>query len=120
MKMKTLTIKAGENVDEFFRRGCELAKLCDQKAPLPEWYVISFGDPSDLLNLLSDDRLELFRAVKNKPSPISALSQRLRRDRSAIEYDVDALQKAGLLKIETLTGNVEVTAPRIRLEAEFA
>jgi len=34
--MKTLTIKAGEDTDDFFRRRRELAKLMDQQAPLPE------------------------------------------------------------------------------------
>jgi predicted transcriptional regulator len=118
--MKTLTIKAGEDIDDFFRRGRALAKLIDQQALLPEWYVISFGDPSDLLKLLSDDRLELFRAIKNQSGSISTLSERLQRDRSAVERDVETLEKAGLLKVEAHTGDVHVTAPRIRLEAEFA
>jgi predicted transcriptional regulator len=115
--MKILTIKAGEDVDDFFRRGRELAKLIDQQAPLPEWYVISFEDPSDLLNLLSDDRLALFRAVKKQSGSIASLSEQLSRDPRAIASDVDALERAGLLKIEA--GHVHVTAPKIRLEAEF-
>jgi hypothetical protein len=48
------------------------------------------------------------------------LSQRLRRDRHAVQHDVDALQKAGLLMVEAITGDIHVTAPRIKLEAEFA
>lgn len=117
--MKTLTIKAGEHIDDFFRRGRERARLMDQQLPLPEEYVISFGDPSDLLDLLSDERLQLFRAIKNKSGSIAHLAERLGLDRSTVEHDVDALQNAGLLKIDVVTGNVRVTATKIRLEAEF-
>ncbi len=117
--MKTLTIRAGEHIDDFFRRGRERARLMDQQLPLAEEYVISFGDPSDLLNLLSDERLELFRAAKNQSGSVASLAERLGRERSAIEDDVDALQQAGLLKLDTVTGIVHVTAPKIRLEAEF-
>lgn len=117
--MKTLTIRAGEHIDDFFRRGRERARLMDQQLPLPEEFVISFGDPSDLLNLLSDERLELFRAVKHQTGSVASLAERLGRGRSAIDHDVDALQQAGLLAIDTITGVVRVTAPKIKLEAEF-
>lgn len=118
--MKTLTIKAGEDVADFFRRAKQRARLMDQHSPLPEEYVISFGDPSDLLDLLSNERLELFRAIKNQSGSISSLAQRLDRDRGVVEHDVNALEKAGLLHVEARTGHVHVTAPKIRLEAEFA
>lgn len=118
--MKTLTIKAGENVDDFFRRGQERARRMDQQLPMPEEYVISFGDPSDLLTLLSDERLELFRAIKKQPGSIASLALRLERERDVVEHDVNALAKAGLLHVEAPTGLVRVTAPKIRLEAEFA
>ena len=115
--MKTLTIKTGDDIEDFFQRGRTLAKLIDQQAPLPEWHIISFEDPSDLLELLSDDRLTLFRAIKKQSGSTVSLAERLHRAPAAIERDVDALEKAGLLKIED--GHVHVTAPKIRLEAEF-
>jgi len=72
------------------------------------------------LDLLSDDRLELFRAIKNQSGSITSISDRIRRDRKEVEQDINALEKASLLKIEALTGDFHVTAQKIRLEAEFA
>lgn len=64
--MKTLTIRTGESVADFFRHGRELARLADQQLPLPEEYVISFEDPADLLALLNTDRLAVLWAIKIK------------------------------------------------------
>jgi len=117
--MKILTLRTGEHINDFVRRARERARLMDRQLPLAEEFVISFGDPSDLLSLISDERLELFRAVKDQSGTTASLAQRLGRDRSAVEHDVEMLQQAGLLAIDTMTGNLSVTAPKIRLEAEF-
>jgi predicted transcriptional regulator len=98
--MRTLTVKTGTEND-FFKHGRRLAGLADRGAPLPEDSVVSFEDPADMLRLQTAARLTLFRAVKDAPGSITALSQRLRRDRNAVKRDVDALAQVGLLRVET-------------------
>ncbi|HEY9104998.1 hypothetical protein [Chitinimonas sp.] len=124
--MSKLIVKTGTE-DEFFQRGKRIAKLADQGTALPEESVVSFEDPSDVLKLLTTARLALFRTIKDQPGSITAISERLHRDRSAVKRDVDALAKVGLLKIEprVLPGHgrmkeVRVAAQRFKLEALVA
>lgn len=121
--MSKLTIKTAKE-DEFFKRGKKLAKLADAGKPIPQESVISFEDPSDVLKLLTAARLELFGAIKEQPGSITAISDRLHRDRSAVKRDVDVLAKAGLVNIaiKPLPGHgrmkeVRAAAKRFRLEA---
>ncbi len=124
--MNTLTIKTGTEED-FFKRGRKLAKLADQGARLPEECVLSFEDPADILKLLTAARLALFRSIKEQPGSITAISERLHRDRSAVKRDVDELAKVGLVQVESkpLPGHgqmkeVRATAQRFKLEAQLA
>jgi predicted transcriptional regulator len=118
--MKTLTIRTGESVEDFFRHGRELARLADQQLPLPEEYVISFEDPADLLALLNTDRLAVMWAIKNETSSIAGISEQLQRERSLVERDVIELERAGLVKIDAHTGQVHKAAMQIKLEAVLA
>lgn len=124
--MKELIVKTGTEMD-FFARGRDLARLADEGKPLPEACVVSFEDPADVLKLLTTARLALFRAIKEQPGSITAISDRLHRDRSAVKRDVDALATAGLVNVESkaLPGHgqmkeVSVAAQRFRLEALLA
>ncbi|MEQ1668087.1 MAG: MarR family transcriptional regulator [Sulfuriferula sp.] len=124
--MNKLTIKTATE-EEFFKRGSKLARLADQGKRLPEECVISFEDPADILRLLTTARLALFRSIKAQPGSITAISERLHRDRSAVKRDVDELANAGLVKIEpkVLPGHgrmkeVSATAENFRLEAQLA
>lgn len=124
--MNKLTIKTATEED-FFRHGRKLAKLADQGARLPAERIISFEDPAEVLKLLTAARLKLFRAIKDQPGSITAISERLHRDRSAVKRDVDELEKVGLVCVESkvLPGHgrmkeVRVAADRFRLEALLA
>ena len=123
--MKTLTIKTA-TAEGFFKRGRKLAKLADQNKRLPVERTISFEDPGELLKLLTGARLALFRAVKDQPASITALSDRLNRDRSAVKRDLDELERAGIVEISAvvlpghgLMKEVRATAARFRLETEL-
>ena len=96
--MKQLTIKTGTEAD-FFSRGRELAKAADRGEMLLESHIISFEDPADMMKLITEGRLALFRAVKEMPGSISEVAHRLRRNRSAVKRDIDALAQAGLVTI---------------------
>ena len=124
--MKTLTIKTATE-EEFFKQGRKLAKLADQAAAIPEECVISFEDPADVLKLLTTARLALLKSIKEQPGSITALSERLHRDRSAVKRDVAELEKVGIVTVESkvLPGHgrmkeVRVGAQKFRLEAELA
>ncbi len=124
--MKTLIIKTASE-EAFFKRGRTLAQLADQSAAIPEECVISFEDPTDVLKLLSAARLALLKSIKEQPGSITALAERLHRDRSAVKRDVDELAKVGIVTVESkiLPGHgrmkeVRPGAHKFRLEAELA
>ena len=124
--MSKVTIKTG-STEEFFKRGRKIARLADKGQPIPPHTIISFEEPADVLKLLTPARLAVFQAAREQPSSITALSDRLKRDRSAVKRDVDELEKAGLLLIESqvLPGHgrmkqVRLAARRFTLEARLA
>lgn len=121
--MKNVILKSATEKD-FFQRGKTLARLADAGKPLPEERTVSFEDPAELLRLLTASRLDIFRSVKDEPGSITVIASRLHRDRSAVKRDVDQLEQAGLVTIETkvLPGHghmkeVRASAARFRLEA---
>ena len=121
--MSKITVRAGTEKD-FFQRGKTLARLADAGKPLPEERTVSFEDPAELLRLLTASRLDIFRSVKDAPGSITVIANRLRRDRSAVKRDVDQLEQAGLVTIETKVHpghghmkEVRASATRFRLEA---
>lgn len=77
--MKKISIIAADE-NEFFARGKRLAALADAGKPIPSESVISFGDPADLLKMLTPARLALMSAVKAQPDSIIAISERPHRD----------------------------------------
>jgi predicted transcriptional regulator len=124
--MSKLTIKTGTE-QEFFARGRRLAKAADRGETLPDENIVSFEDPADLMRLLTSKRLELFRAVKDMPGSITQISERLKRDRSAVKRDLDELASAGLVSITdmVLPGHgmmkqISACAQRFTLQADVA
>ena len=97
-----LTITTGTEND-FFERGKEFARKLDKGERVDAECVISFEDPSELLELVTTARMNLFRAVKAEPGSIADIARRLHRDRSAVKRDIDKLTVAGLLSVEEKT-----------------
>ena len=124
--MKQLTIRTGTEAD-FFSRGREIAKTVDRGETLVESHIISFEDPADMMKLITEGRLALFRAVKEMPGSITEVAHRLHRNRSAVKRDIDVLAQAGLLSIapKILPGHgqkkeVRAVATQIHLQAEVS
>ena len=115
--MSTITVKTASSED-FFRRGRELARKADAAQPLPHEKVISFDDPADLLRLLTAARLDVYRAVKERPESITGVAARLHRDRSAVKRDVDALAQAGLVEVQDKVLPGHGRMKQVRLIAE--
>ncbi|CAN7218243.1 HVO_A0114 family putative DNA-binding protein [Duganella sp. LjRoot269] len=115
--MNTVTINIADE-NEFFRRGRELAQLADLQKAIPAESMISFEDPAELLKLLIDPYLTLFRAIKEQPDSITALAERLGRDVDSVKHDVGELEKVGIVRMESQV--VRLTAEQFKLEAVLA
>jgi predicted transcriptional regulator len=124
--MRNVIVNTG-TTEEFFTGVRETIIQLDRgEVPKPE-FTLTFEDPGDMFAVMSPARLELFRAAKSDPSSITAIAQRLHRDRSTVKKDVDILVAAGLLNIEEvpLPGHgrqkyVRAVADRIQLQAVVA
>ncbi|MGF6604611.1 putative transcriptional regulator [Paraburkholderia sp. GAS448] len=99
--MKKLHVGTGSEV-EFFARGKRIARAADRGESIPETHIITFEDPADVAQLLTQARIGVFRSVKAEPASITAIATRLHRDRSAVKRDVDALCEAGLVAVESV------------------
>jgi hypothetical protein len=81
--MSRVTVKVG-GAEEFFESGRKIAKIADEGRRVPRRHVVAFDDPADLLRVLTPARMALFRAIKLHPGSITAIAERVRRDRSAV------------------------------------
>lgn len=124
--MNKITVQVG-TAAEFFQRGRKVGQLIDQAKPFPAESVITFEDPHEMLELLTMRKLTLFRAIKERSGSISAISERLNRNRGTVTRDVAQLAKVGLVIVESrvLPGRgrikeVSVTAQQFRLEVMLA
>jgi predicted transcriptional regulator len=99
MSNKKIVIETA-NIESFFRRGRELAKLMDTGKPIPDMTVISFGSPAEMLEAITPARIELVRVVREQPDSISGLARRVNRDRSAVARDIKALVSLGLVQAD--------------------
>jgi len=100
--MLKLTITTG-SVEEFFARGKTLAGKIDRGEVIEPSTLIMFEDPEDVLEIITNARVSLFRAVKQEPGSITDIARRLHRDRSAVKRDVDILVGAGLIQIDDVS-----------------
>ena len=88
-----------ERVDSFFERGRKAAKAADQGERIPLSRVVAFEDFESLLHVLTEKRVLLLKQVKEKPTSISMLAKKLKRDRSAVTRDVQVLERFGVIQV---------------------
>lgn len=124
--MRNVVVKTG-TTDEYFSRVREIARQLDRGETPQTEFTLTFEDPADMFAVMSPARLELFRAAKAGPASITAIAQKVHRDRSSVKKDVDILVTAGLLDVEEipLPGHgrqkcVRAVAERIQLQAVVA
>ena len=98
MKKKVNTRIISDGVEGFFGRIREHARKLDRGERLVPEITISFEDPSDLIRVLSAERIKLLKVAKKKPAGITELAHRLKRDHRAVSRDVDLLEKFGLVR----------------------
>lgn len=95
--MANVTLRTA-STEDFFRRVRDRAKRLDSGETLPAEITISFGDPAELLRILSSERVRLLPQIKGASQQVSALALGLQRDVRAVSRDVLLLEKAGLLR----------------------
>src|SRR5579859_7631758 len=85
------TVTSG-TVEAFIERSLERARKLDRGERLPSEITRTFEDPSDLLRVLSAQRVRVLHAVRARPAPVSELAGALGRDRKAVRRDVALLE----------------------------
>lgn len=115
-----------ERVEAFFERGRKLARLADRGGRIPPSRVVAFDDIESLLQALTTKRVLLLKQVRAAPGSITDLARKLRRDRSAVTRDVQALERVGVLRVteKSLPGHgrqkwIAPIARDIRLTAQL-
>lgn len=124
MKAETKTRILSDGPEGFFDRAREHAAKLDRGEKPAREMVISFEDASDMVRVLSAERIRLLQAARAKPLPMSQLASGLKRDARAVSRDVALLEEFGLLKtrFEANPGHgrhriVASTAPKYHLTA---
>jgi predicted transcriptional regulator len=97
--MKSAKVRvAADGTKAYFDRARERALRLDRGEKLEPAIIVSFEDPADMIRVLSAERIRLLRLARQKPTAVSDLAGRLRRDTRAVSRDVDLLEEFGLLQ----------------------
>ena len=92
-----VSVRTGD-VGEFFARSRARARRLDRGERLEPEVTVVFEEPSELLQVLSAERIRVLHAVRGKPIGVSQLALDLKRDRQAVRRDVKLLESFGLVK----------------------
>jgi predicted transcriptional regulator len=97
MSKETKVRVVTDGVDGFFSRAREHARKLDRGEKLEPELVIAFEDASEMMKVLSAERLRVLRASK-KATPVSVLAGTLKRNPRAVSRDINLLESFGLLR----------------------
>ena len=124
MKREPKIRVTANRVGEFFDRAREHARKLDRGEELAPEVIVLFENASDMIRVLSAERIRLLRKAREKATAVSDLAADLKRDTRAVGRDVDLLERFGLLRtrFETNPGHgrrriVEPCGATYRLEA---
>jgi len=98
MSKKTKVRISNDGVMGFFARAGEHARMLDRGEELAPEMTISFENASDMMRVLSPQRVRVLRVVRQGAAPVSTLAIGLNRDTRAVSRDVDLLERLGLLR----------------------
>lgn len=82
----------------FFVRAKERARKLDRKEPIAPEMIVTFEDASNMVRVLSAERVRLLRMAKKRPTAIKELAAGLHRDQRAVSRDIDLLERFGLVR----------------------
>ncbi|MEO8726391.1 MAG: hypothetical protein ABI383_09725 [Acidobacteriaceae bacterium] len=87
-----------DGIEGFFKRSRARAKKMDRRVPLAPEIIINFPDAPSLLRVLSYQRVKLLKATKAGARSLDALASGLKRNKSAVNRDIQLLESCGLLR----------------------
>lgn len=96
--MKEMRVLIG-SLDEFLANGRALARDADAGRPITPDFSIMFDDPKEMAAVLTPRRIELLEHIRTGAASITHLAEQLHRDRAAVKRDIDALTRAGMVKL---------------------
>lgn len=100
----------------FFARVREHARKLDRGEVLSPEITISFENASDMMKILSPERVRVLCLAKKGPASVSNLAAGLNRDTRAVSRDVDLLEQFGLLstryQVNPGHGKLRIVEPR--------
>jgi len=89
---------SNDGVKGFFGRAREHARTLDRGGELAPEMTISFENASDMMRILSPQRVRVLRVARQGAAPVSRLASGLKRDTRAVSRDIDLLEQLGLLR----------------------
>jgi predicted transcriptional regulator len=98
MNKKAKIWVTADGAEGFFRRAREHARKLDRGEPIAREITVTFEDVSDMLRVLSAQRVRLLRVASQKALPVSDLATGLKRDARAVSRDIDLLESFGLIR----------------------
>jgi predicted transcriptional regulator len=118
-----ITVKIG-TAEEFFDNAKKLMRALDKKESIKPSHTLVFTEPLEMLHFLSEKKINLINAIREKPTTITNIAKRTNRNRSAVYRDIHEMERFGLVKTheEINPGHgrhkiVEMTASALKLEA---
>jgi predicted transcriptional regulator len=98
MKRNAKVRVVADGVDGFFNRAREHARKLDKWEELAPEITVSFENASDMVRVLSEQRIRLLGVARQRPSAVSDLASDLKRDIRAVSRDVNLLEAFGLVQ----------------------
>ena len=100
MSKKVKARVTNDGLKGFFGRAREHARKLDRGEKLAAEMTISFENPSDIMLILSPQRIRVLEFAKKKrgATAVSTLASGLKRDTRAVSRDVELLEQFGLLR----------------------
>ena len=98
MNNKVRARVTNDGLKGFFGRAREHARKLDRGEKLVPEMTISFENPSDIMLILSPQRIRVLEFAKKGARPVSSLASGLKRDTRAVSRDIDLLESFGLLR----------------------
>jgi predicted transcriptional regulator len=98
MKRNPKVRVTNDGLKGFFGCAREHARKLDRGERLAPEMTISFENPSDIMLVLSPQRIRVLEFARKGAKPVSALASGLNRDTRAVSRDVELLEQFGLLR----------------------
>lgn len=95
---KTTVVVKNDGLEGFIRRGREHAKALDNGGSLPSEIIVTFETTNAMMRVFTLKRTELLeKLIQEGKQPIQKLATALNRKRTAVNRDIVALRKIGVV-----------------------